>query len=135
MHAIDLVQKATSATSRLNKKFLSLLEHTKLILSKCPKCKHKCRFFQRDAGLVVFVFLIGVNEDQFMDNTHEEEVNVDQIHEDQPLESTQEDEEEIFDIEVEMDQTKGLDVALIKEESKIVQVLENARLHGSLPLP
>ena len=64
VHDIDLVQKVTSATPTLDKKFLSMPKHTKLVLAKYPKCKHRCSCFERDAGFVLFLFLIGVHEDQ-----------------------------------------------------------------------
>lgn len=53
-------------------------ENTKLCLSKYLKCKHKCslRFFQRDAHLIVFLFLIGVYEEYPEDNIEEDEENV-----------------------------------------------------------
>ena len=63
VHAIDLVEETTSMTSRLNKKCISIPEDTKLVLSQCPKCKHKCRFFTREAVFIVYLFLKGVDEE------------------------------------------------------------------------
>ena len=43
-------------------------ENTKLYLAQCPKFRHKCRLFQRDIGVVVYLFLLaGYDEKEKID--------------------------------------------------------------------
>ena len=78
VHAADLVQERASETSRLNKKFAALPESTKLSIAKCPKCRHRCRLVQKEAGFVVFLFLYASLDDQ------QEEMDI-EAEDEQPL--------------------------------------------------
>ena len=134
VHAIDLVLDRTSATVKLNKKYISMPASTKLCIPKCPKCRHRCRLFQRDAAFVVFLFLIVGNEDQ-----HEEKKNAkeEETAEEDPstLPPECDDIEEDLDVEAEREIAKDLNQIVIRSRSTILDIPASSRCEGSFPLP
>ena len=134
VHALDLVEEGGSATTRLNKKFLSMPESTKLCIAKCPKCRHRCRLFQREIGVVVYLFLLAGYDDK--DKTQEETPSDHAQGTGTPeISSPQSDLEEFLDEEEEKMLAKETSQSQIRSTSSIVDTIEISRCKGALPLP
>ena len=134
VHALDLVGEGGSATTRLNKKFLSMPESTKLCIAKCPKCRHRCRLFQREIGVVVYLFLLAGYDDK---DKVQEETPSDHAEGTASLEigSPKTDLEEFLDEEEEKQLAKETSPSKIRNTSCIVDITEISCCKGSLPLP
>ena len=132
MHALDLVVEGVeggSATNRLNKKYLSMPDNTKLSIAKGPNYRHRCRLFQREVGVVVYLFLLA---------GYDEKGKVDEETSHDPVEGTaslQTNLEEFFDEEEEVKMEKETSLSMIRNASSTIDISKMSRNKGTLPLP